>query len=114
MNKQSFLFELPIPKIAISAGGSTLYELASCGVPTIAVKVAENQILLVRELERRGIVIGLGLDNKNFEKELTQDIMSLINDKDRRREMADKTANLADANSIYRIAELIIQYKNIK
>ena len=40
--------------------------------------------------------------------------MSLINDKNRRREMADKAANLADANSIYKIAKLIIQYKNIK
>ena len=96
MNKQSSPFELPILKIAISAGGRTLYELASCGVPTIAVKVAENQILLVRELERRGIVIGLDSGNKNFGKELTKDIMSLINDKDRRREMADKAINLTD------------------
>jgi len=34
--------------IAISAAGQTLYELASLGVPTIAIAVADNQDLNVR------------------------------------------------------------------
>jgi len=112
LNKQSSPFELSILNIAISAGGSTLYELVSCGVPTIAIKVAENQILLVNELKKRGIVIGLDSDNKNFGKELTKDIMFLITDRDRRREMAAKAVNLGNGRGMHRIAELVIQGKN--
>ena len=96
--------------IAISAGGSTLYELASCGVPTIAIKVAENQVLLVNELEKRGIVIGLDSDNKNFGKELTKDIMFLITDRDRRREMAAKAVNLMDGRGALRAWDIMEGY----
>ncbi|MDG1873860.1 MAG: UDP-2,4-diacetamido-2,4,6-trideoxy-beta-L-altropyranose hydrolase [Mariniblastus sp.] len=42
--------------LAISAGGSTCYELARCGVPTIAVPIAENQIALAREMQQRGVM----------------------------------------------------------
>jgi len=112
LNKQSSPFELSILNIAISAGGSTLYELASCGVSTIAIKVAENQILLVNELEKRGIVIGLDSDNKNFGKELTKDIMFLITDRDRRREMAAKAVKMADSNGHLACKRIIGEDKN--
>jgi len=65
----------------------------------ITTKVADNQVLLVNELEKRGIVIGLDSGNKNFEKALTKDIMFLITDRDRRREMATKAVNLTNSNA---------------
>jgi len=108
LNKQSSPFELSIFNIAISAGGSTLYELASCGVPTIAIKVADNQTLLVNELERRGIVIGLDSDDKQLEKDLAKDIMLLIKDNDRRKEIADKAVSLTDGRGALRISRGIL------
>lgn len=42
--------------IAISAAGQTLYELARTGVPTIAVKVAENQENNVKGFSDAGII----------------------------------------------------------
>ncbi len=42
--------------LAISAAGSTLYELASIGVPTVAFAVAENQYSVLRSLVEREVV----------------------------------------------------------
>jgi UDP-2,4-diacetamido-2,4,6-trideoxy-beta-L-altropyranose hydrolase len=42
--------------IAISAGGQTLYELARVGIPTIAIAVADNQILNIRGLRKGGCI----------------------------------------------------------
>ncbi|HEX7713207.1 MAG TPA: UDP-2,4-diacetamido-2,4,6-trideoxy-beta-L-altropyranose hydrolase, partial [Bacillota bacterium] len=46
--------------LAISAGGSTLYELCVCGVPTSAVIIADNQEFLVTGLTRSGYIKSLG------------------------------------------------------
>jgi len=43
--------------IAISAGGSTLYELAATGTPTIAVIAANNQIMNVKKMYSLNMVI---------------------------------------------------------
>lgn len=42
--------------LAISAGGSTLYELCVCGVPTLAVIIAANQEFLVTALTQAGYI----------------------------------------------------------
>jgi spore coat polysaccharide biosynthesis predicted glycosyltransferase SpsG len=42
--------------LAVSAGGQTLYELARCGVPTLAVCVADNQSANVRGLQHKGMI----------------------------------------------------------
>jgi spore coat polysaccharide biosynthesis predicted glycosyltransferase SpsG/RimJ/RimL family protein N-acetyltransferase len=45
--------------VAVSAAGSTPYELACAGVPAVLVAVADNQLPVVREFGRAGIAIGL-------------------------------------------------------
>lgn len=46
--------------IAISAGGSTVYELAACGVPTLAFLYSENQRGVVEYLSQRGYLGNIG------------------------------------------------------
>lgn len=46
--------------LAISAGGTTLYELCAAGVPRIAYVLADNQIIGVEEMARQGQLINLG------------------------------------------------------
>lgn len=46
--------------IAISAGGSTLYELCSCGVPTISFSYADNQREGTKEFDRQGFIYYAG------------------------------------------------------
>lgn len=46
--------------LAISAAGATLWELASLGVPSLALIIADNQEPLAQHLEARGAGISLG------------------------------------------------------
>jgi len=46
--------------IAISAAGSTAWELACMGVPSLLMVLAENQMSVARELDRRRIGLNLG------------------------------------------------------
>lgn len=49
--------------IALSASGGTLYELAACGVPTIALKLVENQRHSFEGWKSLGAVIEAHLEN---------------------------------------------------
>ena len=46
--------------VAISAGGSTCWELAFMGLPSLLVILADNQRLVVEEMARAGAAISLG------------------------------------------------------
>lgn len=46
--------------LALSAAGSTLYELCACGVPTVTYACADNQLLGMRAFEERGIMRSAG------------------------------------------------------
>ena len=42
--------------LAISAGGSTLYELCACGTPTIQYTLADNQLGAARAFSEQGLI----------------------------------------------------------
>lgn len=89
--------------VAISAGGSTLYELAACGTPAMAFLYAENQRPIVEELERQGNVLNLGFyDNmaENFMKKWEE-----MKAYSRRKEMSCQMQELIDGKGKLRIIE---------
>ena len=66
--------------MAITAGGSTCYELARTGVPAIAIATAENQNAVVAALEQRGTLIGFTIGESPLSNAsgLSDDIKSAI------------------------------------
>ncbi len=52
--------------LAISAGGNTLYELCACGIPTIAIIIADNQRKFVQVIHRKTGIDYIDLEGKNF------------------------------------------------
>lgn len=46
--------------IAISACGSTLYELSLCGVPTIGIIIGEDQVGIANKMNSDGLILNLG------------------------------------------------------
>ncbi len=46
--------------LAVSAAGSTLYELCACGVPTVTYVLADNQMLGAKAFKRAGAMVSLG------------------------------------------------------
>ena len=61
--------------VAISAGGSTCWELCLLGLPMLLIDVADNQTKLVKEFDRRGCAIRVG-DRKVIRREDSRSIES--------------------------------------
>ena len=66
--------------LAITAGGSTIWELAYCFVPSIVLLVAENQEPAMGLLHRRGACRRLGIGSLVSVEELATEISALCRD----------------------------------
>lgn len=97
--------------IAISAGGSTLYELATAGVPTLAIIAADNQIKNVEYMTKAECILNLGFKiNKDI---FLENFNKLLYDTAKRREMSLKGQNLVNGNGAKICANKIIQEKRM-
>ena len=81
--------------MAISAGGVTLYELCACGLPTITYILADNQIKITTEFEKRGIMLSVGDcgNNCTFVTELFAKVNQLKDDYEYRETLSQKSQN---------------------
>lgn len=97
--------------IAISACGSTLYELAACGVPTIGIVIADNQLGIARKLNDMGIIKNLGWHNKLNGKDFIYHLNELTNNYDLRKMISQKSCKIVDGKGVDRIVSIFT--KNI-
>lgn len=98
--------------IAISAGGTTLYELAATGTPTIAFILANNQDRQTIEFHNQNTLINLGHVSTLNKHELVSKLNYLLNEYDVRKAMSEKGQSLIDGKGAYRTAKEIIRYYN--
>lgn len=98
-------------EVALSAGGSTLYELCAVGVPVIAFSFAENQEHLVQTFVKRDIAQYGGnyrTDGNKMIQNTIAGLETLLEDKNLRTEYRKKARTLVDGKGADRIAEAII------
>jgi UDP-2,4-diacetamido-2,4,6-trideoxy-beta-L-altropyranose hydrolase len=89
--------------IAISAGGSTVYECAFMGLPAILCPIAQNQKPVVDEMSRIGCAIdGRTIDILHPEKG-AEALTGLLNSPDARNEFSKKMRELVDGNGAVRV-----------
>lgn len=97
--------------VAISAAGFTLYELCSCGVPTITYILADNQILGATTFESMGLMINAGdyrycpslMDN------LINSIESLSQNYDKRLFIQNRMKECVNGNGAVQIVREMIE-----
>ena len=95
--------------MAITAGGSTCYELARTGVPAIAIATAENQNAVVAALEQRGTLIGFTIGESPLSNAsgLSDDIKSatkkLVRNREHRQSMTEKGRRILDGLGAERV-----------
>lgn len=98
--------------LAISAGGTTLAELSSCGIPTICFAVADNQLYGTKAYAKDGIMKYAG-DVRDDKDTVLRRIMEmtgeLINDSGARQKLGGKAKEIIDGKGAARIAENILQ-----
>lgn len=93
--------------LAITAGGSTIYELASCGVPAIVFAYADNQIPQIMALEKEGLLQYIGTYQNLDQCKMIQCIQSFYKNYNKRKELAEKLQLLVDAKGTLRIVKEI-------
>ncbi|WPC41017.1 UDP-2,4-diacetamido-2,4,6-trideoxy-beta-L-altropyranose hydrolase [Clostridium sp. JS66] len=81
--------------VAVSSCGSTLYELAACGTPTIGIVVADNQVMAAKAMDKLGIIKYESIEN------IDKTLKTLTEEK--RKQMSSIAVKLVDVNG----------YKNI-
>lgn len=98
--------------IAISAGGTTLYELAACGIPTVAFSMADNQLPGVKAFDELGILKYSGDIRKDCDivvDEIINQVDALIKSKELRENYHSKAQSFIDGKGSLRIAKIVCE-----
>jgi UDP-2,4-diacetamido-2,4,6-trideoxy-beta-L-altropyranose hydrolase len=89
--------------VAISAAGSTCWELCLLGLPSILLDVADNQIPIAIEMERRGCAFYAGHGNIVSPHELAHRLESLLASSEVRESMSCSSRKLVDGLGAERV-----------
>lgn len=111
-NKKTLSDLMQNSDLAISAGGSTLYELCYLGVPTITFVMAENQRLLVESLSQKKCVCAVNFDLHTNENDFDAVYMQFLNGYKLRNEVSKRCRNLIDGKGPQRIVSEILGINN--
>ena len=95
--------------IGIGAGGGMLWERAACGLPSIAIIVAENQRDQVINAEAAGLVVGLDATLADHEA-IRASLLSLARDDVSRSTMAAKCIAVLDGKGTERLVERVLPH----
>lgn len=95
--------------MAISACGSTLYELSASGVPTLGIIIADNQNDIANKLNKMGIIKSLGWYDKISKENLLNDIDKLANDYLLRKSFSEKASKIVDGKGAERITKVLCE-----
>jgi UDP-2,4-diacetamido-2,4,6-trideoxy-beta-L-altropyranose hydrolase len=94
--------------IAITAGGSTAWELAFMGLPSLVLILADNQRPVADRLDSLGVSVNLGSYRKRSSAKITQAVTQLLEAPERRAEMAQQGRGLVDGWGVARVLESLI------
>jgi UDP-2,4-diacetamido-2,4,6-trideoxy-beta-L-altropyranose hydrolase len=93
--------------IAVAAGGSTNWELAFMGLPSVIITVAENQSAIAQQLGKMGITISLGWHQQLTVHQLTTAVSELLSAQKQRQQMSEKGRQLVDGLGSQRVIEMM-------
>jgi len=105
-------------ELAVSAGGTTLFELCASKIPTVCFSFADNQRGFTEELGKRNVMLYAGdaRENKKIASVIAEGLCYLSKDKKVQWELAAKMGELVDGKGTKRIVAMVknmIQKKNI-
>lgn len=95
-------------EMAIVAAGSTVWELLACGVPVLALAVAENQRVVCSGLSRRGAGVDLGWYETTSAEAIAAEVIALLEDPKRRSTLARVGRSLIDGRGVWRVIDAIL------
>ena len=100
--------------VAVTAGGSTCWELAFMGLPSTVLVLAENQKSVAQGVHSYGAAISLGWYVASLKTALTSTMEVLITNPQKRLQMSKKGFELVKGRGIEYVLEAIIQTDKIR
>lgn len=94
--------------VAISAGGTTLYELCACGTPTISYIIADNQVDNATWFAEHDVIELAGDARKDDIGSNLSGILERYKDREYRKMLSEKMQEMVDGYGAERIAKLLI------
>lgn len=102
--------------IAVSAAGSTLYELCACGVPTVTFATADNQLMPSKCFSQKGLMQNAG-DMRDGKQKISlavaQKLQKLVSDDHIRYDTALKMKLMVDGCGAGRLAKKLLNGENV-
>jgi UDP-2,4-diacetamido-2,4,6-trideoxy-beta-L-altropyranose hydrolase len=92
--------------VALSAAGSTCWELCLLGLPALLVDVAENQTALAKELDRRGCTIHIGSKDVSAAT-IAAGLCRVCGDRPLRISLSQRSRELVDGNGARRVVSVL-------
>ena len=90
--------------LAIGAAGSTSWERCCLGLPTIMLVIAENQLLIAKNLEDYGAVRVI-LNDYNLAQIINEYLCQFIQNPKKLKAMSQSSANILDGYGTYKVIE---------
>jgi UDP-2,4-diacetamido-2,4,6-trideoxy-beta-L-altropyranose hydrolase len=98
--------------IAISAAGSTCWELCLLGLPSILLDVADNQVAIALELSNRGCALYAGSGIRVAPDELASSVESLLASQQKRQSISLRARQLVDGLGAERVISAMCDAAN--
>jgi UDP-2,4-diacetamido-2,4,6-trideoxy-beta-L-altropyranose hydrolase len=95
--------------LSIGGSGTTTWERCCVGLPSIVISIAENQIGIADNLEKKGVIINLGWHEKVKINNIKFALENLLERPDIRKQMRLKSLELVDAYGTNRVARELIK-----
>lgn len=91
--------------MAVSAAGSTLYELCACGTPTVTYILADNQISGAKAFAEQELILVAGdCRYAGFEKKLSERMETMISSRELRQVTSKRMQSHVDGTGAMRLA----------
>lgn len=95
--------------LAVSAGGTTLFELCACSTPTICFSFADNQREGTQEIGRRNIMLYAGDARQDpIIENILKSLNMFLSDENMYREYAGRMNTYIDGQGVKRIADFLL------
>lgn len=95
--------------VAVSAGGSTCWELAYMGLPTLILVLAENQGPIAEGLEKAGIGMNLGWHEDVETDRIVQALKWIRSKKETRAGMSQRGRSMIDGMGAMRVCDCLLK-----
>ena len=94
--------------LAVGAGGSSVWERATLGLPTVTVMLADNQRPMAEAMARVGLTLAVDARAADFEAQLAAAVRRLIDDAALRRWLFEAPCHACDGLGAERVAEALL------